>query len=79
MNERALLQLIENNLKAGDTQRAGVYADILLKLFDMEAIRKQLKSLSNNYLIPPISSELISQYIESRLKKKARPLIEIQN
>ena len=79
MNMMALFRLIENSLKARDAQRAGVYADTLLKLFNMEAIRNQLNSLSSNYLIPPISPELISQFIKSRLKQKSGVVAEIQN
>lgn len=79
MNMMALFGLIENSLNAGDAQRAGVYADTLLKLFNMAAIRNQLNSLSSNYLIPPISHELISQFIESRLKQKSGAIMEIQN
>jgi tetratricopeptide (TPR) repeat protein len=79
LNMMALFRLIENSLNAGDTQSAGVYADALLSTFDMSAIRNQLKSLSNNYLIPPISPELISQLVESRSKRKAGSVAEIQN
>jgi tetratricopeptide (TPR) repeat protein len=79
INMMALFRLIENSLKAGDAERAGVYAETLLKLFNMAAIRNQLNSLSNNYLIPPISPELISQFIESRLKQKSGAITEIQN
>jgi tetratricopeptide (TPR) repeat protein len=75
----ALFRLIENSLNAGDTQRAGVYADALLSTFDMTVIRNQLNSLSNNYLIPPISPDLISQLIESRLKLKSEEVAEFQN
>ena len=75
----ALFRLIENSLNAGDVQRAGTYADALLSMFDIADIRNQLNSLSSNYLIPPISPELISQFIKSRLKQKSGVVAEIQN
>jgi tetratricopeptide (TPR) repeat protein len=79
INMMALFRLIENSLNAEDTRRAGVYADALLSTFDITAIRSQLNRLSNNYLIPPISPELVSQLIESRSKLKAGSVAEIQN
>jgi hypothetical protein len=79
MNMMALFRLIENSLNAEDTRRAGVYADALLSTFDITAIRSQLNRLSDNYLIPPISPELVSQLIESRSKLKAGSVAEIQN
>ncbi len=75
----ALFRLIEISLNVGDAQRAGAYADTLLSAFDIAAIRNQLKSLSNNYLIAPIAPEFISQFVESRYRQKAGEIAEIQN
>jgi tetratricopeptide (TPR) repeat protein len=79
INMMALFGLIENSLNAGNIEQAKRFADTLLNMSNIAAIESQLKSLSNNYLIPPLSLELISQLIGSRWKEKSRSISEIQN
>ena len=67
----ALLGLIENSRSAEDMLQAGIYADMLLTIYDSAAIRDQLHHLSNNHLLPPLSPEFISEIIESRLKENS--------
>ena len=75
----ALFGLIENSQNAGDAQRTEAYIDELLSMFDIADIRNQLKRLTNNHLIAPISPELISQLVESRLKQKSSEFAETTN
>ena len=67
----ALLGLIENSRRAGDMLQAREYADMLLTIYDRATIRDQLHHLSNNHLLPPLSPELISEIIESRLQENS--------
>ncbi len=75
----ALFGLIENSLRAGDTPRAMDYTDKLISTYNITAIKHQLKNLSNDHFVPPLSPELISQVIASRLAEKPKEFSEIPN
>jgi tetratricopeptide (TPR) repeat protein len=78
-NMIALFGLIENSLRAEDIPRAEDYADKLLGLYNVTAIEDQLNSLPNNSLMPPLSSERISQVIAGRRADISKKISEIQN
>ena len=75
----ALLGLIENSLKAGDIPQAMDYADKLISTYNITAVKHQLRNLSNDHFVPPLSPELISQVITSLLAEKSKEFSEIQN
>lgn len=78
-NMIAIFGLIENSLRAEDIPRAGDYADRLLGLYDRAAIEDQLNSLSNNYLMPPLSFESIYQVIADRSVHISKKIPQIEN
>ena len=78
-NMTALFELIENSLRAGDTPRAMDYTDKLINTYNITAVKHQLKNLSNDNFLPPLSPELISQVIASLLTEKSKEFSEIQN
>jgi Tfp pilus assembly protein PilF len=65
-NMLPLLGLIENTIKAGDVVQAKEYADHLISLYKMSAVREQLFSISTDKLRPPLSPALILAFMESQ-------------
>jgi hypothetical protein len=74
-----LLGLIENNLRAGDVSRAKAYADDLISLYQMPAVKSQLLSNSENNFLPPLSTELILSVLEPLESDTSRKISKTQN
>jgi tetratricopeptide (TPR) repeat protein len=75
----ALLGLIDNSIRAGNTARATEYADSLVRHYNAAVIKDQLKHLADNSFLPPLSVEPISGIIETRLAQNSEEKPEIQN
>ena len=75
----ALFGLIENSLRAGDSDRATKYADSLIGHYSAAAIKDELSRLANNNLLPPLSPEQISLVIEKRLAQDSNKNPKISN
>lgn len=79
MNMIALWGLIENSIRANEMSRAMDYTDKLINTYNITAVKHQLKNLSNDNFLPPLSPGLISQVIASLLVEKSKEFSEIQN
>lgn len=68
-NMLPLLCLIENSIRAENMPRAKKYARILFDNFAVTAIKDQLKNLSKDHMLPPLSPVLISSIVAIQSEK----------
>jgi len=64
---RPFFALIENSLRAGDTQRAEKHTQRLFKTFHLNKIRNGLNAFSDNYRTAPLADDLIRPHIQKQL------------
>jgi len=74
-----LFCLIENSVKAGNMLNARRYTEKLLDLFNIIAVKDQLKRLSHDNLILPVSRMLIAEMIAKELLKRSKEISELIN
>ncbi len=71
-----LMCLIENSIKAGDTQKAEHYADNLIDSYSLLLIKYHLEKLQYDNLSLSISPEPITQIIAKRLTARSREIAD---
>jgi protein O-mannosyl-transferase len=67
----ALICLMDNHIRSGNTERLRIDMDILFKQFSIYFIRDNLQLFSQNKLLIPVSIEAISSLIAKNLKHRA--------
>ncbi len=74
-----LFCLIENSVKAGNMPNARRYTEKLLDSFNIIAVKDQLKRLSHDNLILPVSRKLIAEMIAKELLERSKEISELIN
>ena len=74
-----LFCLIENSVKAGNMPNASRYTEKLLDSFNIIAVKDQLKRLSHDNLILPVSRKLLAEMVSKELMKRSKEISEIKN
>ena len=72
-----LFCLIENSIKAGNLKDAERYTDRLLDSFSIIAVMDQLKRLSYDNFLLPVSSKLIAERIAKKLTKRSKEISKL--
>ena len=72
-----LFCLIENSIKAGNVKNAERYTKRLLDSFSIIAVIDQLKRISHDNFLLPVSSELIAEIIAKKLMERSKEISEL--
>jgi len=79
MSIMTLFCLIENSIKAGNMENANRYTDRLLDSFSIIFVKDQLKRLSHDHLILPVSRKLITEMVSKELMARSKEISELIN
>ncbi|MCD4663631.1 MAG: tetratricopeptide repeat protein [Bacteroidales bacterium] len=71
--------LIESSVKAGNMPNASRYTEKLLDSFNIIAVKDQLKRLSHDNLMLPVSRKLLAEMVSKELVKRSKEISELTN